>query len=150
MKCKEVRKRLADYASGDLKPELYGIVGKHLETCQECSALIEQLNSTMELIDKRKKLEPNPFLYTRIKEKLSDSAENEVLIQVPVFKRILQPIVLSLLMTGALFTGIKIGNIVVSEREQALNYIEKTEYYLNDLEHESLEVYLMSDMENMN
>lgn len=150
MKCREVRKRLTDYASGDLKPATYTVVRKHLELCAECSALLEELNSTMELIDKRKRLEPNPFLYTRIKEKLSDSGKDEVRLRVPVYKRILQPIMLSLIMAGALFTGIKIGNTMVKKQEQALNSIEETKYYLNDMEHESLEMFLMSDMENNN
>ena len=150
MKCREVRKRLTDYASVDLKPTTYTVVRKHLELCAECSALLEELNSTMELIDKRKRLEPNPFLYTRIKEKLSDSGKDEVRLRVPVYKRILQPIMLSLIMAGALFTGIKIGNTMVKKQEQALNSIEETKYYLNDMEHESLEMFLMSDMENNN
>lgn len=150
MKCKEVRKRLADYASGDLKPEPYRMVDEHLELCPECSALLIELNSTMELLDKRKRLEPNPFLYTRLKERLSDSGENEARIRVPVFSRVLQPLILSLLLAGALFTGIKLGNTVVREQEHAFTYTEETEYYLNDMEHESLEVYLLSDLENNN
>ncbi len=150
MKCKEVRKRLADYVSGDLKPSAYKVVRKHLELCAECSALLEELDSTMGLIDKRNRLEPNPFLYTRLKEKISDSGENEVRIKIPVFRRVLQPMILSLVLAGALFAGIKLGNTIVNEEEQATTYAEETEYYLNDMEHESLEVYLLSDLEYHN
>jgi predicted anti-sigma-YlaC factor YlaD len=150
MKCKEVRKRLGDYASGDLKPEVYEMVSEHLKLCIKCSALLEELNSTMRLINKRERLEPNPFLYTRIKEKLHDSQENEIRVKIPVFRRVLQPVMLSLLLAGAIFTGIKLGDTIVSEQEQTNTYAEETEYYLNDMEHESLEVYLLSDLEYNN
>ncbi|MFW5645227.1 MAG: zf-HC2 domain-containing protein, partial [Bacteroidota bacterium] len=148
MKCKEVRKRLVDYASGDLKPEAHNIIREHLKLCGECSFLLEEMNSIMELTNEHKRLEPHPFLYTRIREKLAHQGVQESPIILPAFKGILQPLLIILVMAGALFTGVKIGNTVSKESEQPMSYFQETEYYLNDMQQESLEIFLMSDVNN--
>jgi hypothetical protein len=146
MKCRKVRNRLADYSTGDLSPELEKEIRAHLPGCPDCSGLLSELEVTLGLLDRRVRLEPNPFLYTRIRER-TEGEKAETTLAAPFFRRVLQPVMISILIGGALFSGIKIGNSL-SDDPQNLYYGEETEYYLNDMQHESVEVLLLQDPVN--
>ncbi len=145
MNCEEIRKNMPQYTSGDLNSEVYTRIKSHLEVCPDCSLLLHEMESTMELIKRKKKQEPNPFLYTRIKEKLSEQELHNAPARIPAYKKALQPIMISLLLTGALFSGIRIGNTVLRTQENTVTYSQDTEYFVNDMAQEPLEVFLLSD-----
>lgn len=146
MKCKIVHKKLIFYSTGELNNSEKEGISTHLKNCENCHNLYNELESTLNLVEKKKTLEPNPFLYTRIKQKL-DNLENEKSQTVfnPVYKKVLQPVFLSFILAIGLFSGVKLGNTFVMDQEEKLSVSRTTEFYFNDFEQEKLETFLLNE-----
>src|SRR5438094_549226 len=50
MKCKVVRKRIADYVDGLLSPTLMSRIEEHFEACELCRGECEELRQTLRLV----------------------------------------------------------------------------------------------------
>jgi len=146
MNCKTVSEKFISYSNGELSSLENEIVKTHLENCGSCYALFVELETTLNLIEKRKSLDPNPFLYTRIKQNL-DAIERRAdrPMFVPVYKKILQKVLLSFLLVAGVFFGIKLGNICMSNQVVIFSKSQTTEFYFNDFQQEKLEVLLLSE-----
>ncbi len=146
MKCKQIHNKFDRYADGTLRDKEREQVQDHLTGCQSCRTLYDEFLSTMELTGKRKELEPNPFLYTRIKEKLREAEKERNIHPVfATFKRSVHPVLVSLLLVLAVIGGIELGN-AYSYRGQKRIVVEKsTAYYLNDMQQERLEMTILNN-----
>jgi anti-sigma factor RsiW len=146
MNCKDARNKMIFYAEGELKnPERDQLV-QHLTTCSQCALLYQQLDNTLNLADKRETLEPNPFLYTRIREKL-DAIEQgfKETAGVPAYQKILRPLALTLVLFLGLYAGNRLGNFYDTKQQEQLTTSLTTEFFINDMEQEKLEVLLLND-----
>ena len=144
MNCQEVKRKMIFYSDGELSDAESRAFRAHLDDCNECAHLYNELQSTISLTGKRKRLESNPFLFTRIEEKL-EAMENRTPRQVPVYRRVLQPVSLSLMVAAGLYLGILLGNAYnAAENENQLNGFT-TEYYLNDFQQEDIEYWLLNE-----
>jgi hypothetical protein len=72
MNCKQAGEYLLDIASGS--PPASG-VEEHLSACSACSAQLNELRSTMALLDEWKAPEPSPYFDTRLRARLREEAE---------------------------------------------------------------------------
>ena len=146
MKCKIVHKRLIFYSNGELNSSENEEISTHLTNCKKCYNLYTELETTLNLINKKKNLSPNPFLYSRIRQKLDniESEKNQSVFN-PVFKKVLQPVLLSCLLAIVLFSGIKLGNTYEIKEQEKFSVSQTTEFYFNDFQQEKLEVLLFNE-----
>lgn len=146
MKCKEVNKKLVSYINNELSNTENENVKSHLESCAICNEIVVEFQNTMNLFDDRITLQPNPFLYTRILQELNilhTVQDNNGFL--PVFKRVLLPVMFSLLLIFSVFLGITLGNIYETNQQEKETSSLTIEYFFNDLEQETVEVSLLKE-----
>ncbi len=144
MNCKKTQKNLIFYINNELEKELSEKIKKHTDNCKTCSKAYEELKATLSLTEKTERLKPNPFLYTRIKQKLEEQNNKK---KIPGFSinKILQPLIMSLLLILGISGGIKIGNMYETKQQKQNIISQTTEYYLNDFEQEKIELILLNE-----
>ncbi|MBU1371025.1 MAG: hypothetical protein KJ578_03885 [Bacteroidetes bacterium] len=146
MNCRDARNSMIVCSTGEMKKPEHDQFLQHLASCSECAKLYQQLDSTLILADKRELVQPNPFLYTRIREKL-DKIEQGVSKNagLPSYQRILRPILLTLGLLIGLYGGNRLGNFYDAKHQEQLTTALTTEFFINDMEMEKLEVQLLND-----
>ena len=152
MKCKNLHKDLIFFVEGTLTPERKNEISKHLSECEICRKFVNELAYSFEIIEKEKKIESNPFLYSKIHNTINDYEQNTGTIKVTA-ARILRPVFIILLILSGIFSGIKLGNSYSSKHSNDDSELKIITYYLNDLQHESVETMLLSEeseIENFN
>ncbi len=144
MKCRTVNKNLVQYYNKELSVAKDEAIRNHIKNCTSCYRLYRELEATYNLIEKKEVLKPNPFLYTRINQKLENikNGKNQPYF-IPVYKKVLQPILLSFFILIGIVGGIKLGNISAAQPEKQLLVSQTTEFYLNDLKQEKIEAFLL-------
>ncbi|MCD4773268.1 MAG: zf-HC2 domain-containing protein [Bacteroidales bacterium] len=155
MNCTEINKNLIFYIEGDLSSEKEKIVKKHLEKCDKCKYLYNEMEKTLGVIQKENTPEINPFFYTRVKAKMEDVQESSFRpVFRPVFMRILQTSVAVVLIAFGVFVGIQMGdnylnNSMVSGSEQTISKYQEysQQLFLDGLEVESIETSLLKKEE---
>ncbi len=76
MNCKEVKEKLWSYAEKELDASESEILERHLETCNTCSRLLQVNREALLLIEEKKKITANPFLYTRVMAAVEGETRN--------------------------------------------------------------------------
>lgn len=109
MNCKELRKLLFDYAEVGMADDTQHSIRQHAEKCTVCNHLILEFKGLNTLIDKEKKLQPNPFATTRILQHITLELEQRQRSQLNRFRPLLQPALITLSLFVALFTGFIFG-----------------------------------------
>jgi predicted anti-sigma-YlaC factor YlaD len=152
MKCKNIQRNLIFYLEGDLTRERREEIKDHLGECGICRNLADNLASNLKIIENEKTLQPNSFLYTRINEKINNyHYKQNAFITYTV--KILRPAIISFFIAFGIFAGIKLGAYFKSKYINNTSELQIETYYLNDMEHESVETALLSDAfetENIN
>ncbi len=74
MNCKEVQKRLSAHLDGELTPQLDRIVIAHLANCAGCSQIQAKLQIAYAWMAEEEPLAADPFMVTRVRAALTDSA----------------------------------------------------------------------------
>ena len=152
MKCKNIHKDLIFFVEGTLTTERKNEISKHLSGCEICRKFVAELAYSLEIIEKEKKNEPNPFLYSKIHNKINDYERDTATIKVTAAK-ILRPVLVIILILLGVFSGIKLGNSYSSKQSDDDSELQIITYYLNDLQHEPVETLLLSEeseIENFN
>jgi len=146
MECKKVHEKLIFYSYDELNSFENEGIKTHLQNCENCYNLYTELEATINLIKKKKNLEPNPFLYTRIKQKLEviENEKNQPVFS-PAFIKVLQPVFLLFLLAISLISGIELGNTFEIKQQEEISMSQTTEFYFNDFHQEKLEVLLLND-----
>ncbi len=146
MKCKTANKKLTPYFNNELSVEQNKTIKNHLKNCESCYNLYSELKTTYDLIEKKETLKPNPFLYTRINQQLINikNKENQSIF-IPVYKKVLQTVLLSFVILIAVGGGIKLGSLSRIQQEKQLLVSQTTEFYFNDLGQEKIEVFLLNE-----
>ena len=147
MKCKAVSKeKMILYYNNELSHIQSEKVKMHMENCEECLHLYSNLELTYNLTNEKEFVEPNPFLYTRINQRLVDIKynENQTILQA-LYPKLLQTVLFSFVVIIGLLGGIMLGSIDKNQvYEQSLTS-PTTEFYFNDLEQEQMEALLIND-----
>lgn len=144
MKCKTLHKKLIFFLEGDLSEKEAREIKLHLNECAGCAAFAADMKKTLDIIQVEKSPEVNPFFYTRLKARMEkeDTREKQP-VGFPVWEKVLQPALFSLLLLAGIYTGIKIGQPANTGSDQ--NIFAETELvpFLNEMETEPLENFLM-------
>ena len=109
MDCSYIRSTLFSYQEKQLSDKECKEFEDHLHTCEECSRIVSEFQSVTSLIDKKKSIETNPFIRTRILQRI-ESQMSESGKEANLFiQRILRPISLSFVLLIAIVIGFSIG-----------------------------------------
>lgn len=139
MECKAIEKKLLFYIEGELNDKDEIEVESHLLTCTTCKSKYNFIKGSMLLIESEKKMEINPFLYTRIQGKLDAPVVSRR-------QRVFVPVLMTSVLVVGLFIGTLIGQITVSPKlSNETNY--EVAYLFNDTQLEGLEYKLLNDKE---
>lgn len=143
MKCKELHNKLIFFLEGDLPEREMEQVKVHLSGCPDCKLFAEELNKTLNVLETEKSPAVNPFFYTRLKAKMEAQAESYEKAGSPFFVRVLQPALFSLLLFAGIYSGIKIGQRAEDQLYVANSATEQVIPYLNEMDTEPIEAFLM-------
>ena len=141
MNCKLCKENLEAYLAGSLPEDMAIRVKTHLDGCAECSAWYASFLISEKIVSEEKQLEPNPFLSTRVMAKIE--ALEEAYAKPAMkrkYKRIWQPVFISVSIALAVLAGIWAGNLY--SRAQSQNPVPEELVYLDDAALESLPVLL--------
>ena len=72
MKCKDINKDLVFFAEGSLTGKRKEEISNHLTECEMCRNFVKELIYNLEIIEKEKEVDPNPFMYSRIQNKINN------------------------------------------------------------------------------
>ena len=100
----------------------------HLNLCEECSRIVSDFQSVTSLIDHKKSVEVNAFFHTRTLQYIETELNQGNRIPNHLFKRILQPVLMSFLFLSAILIGLLIGKQFGSNYPQntARQYVIET------------------------
>lgn len=152
MICKNTYRDIISYLEGGLTLEKREKIKAHLGECEVCRNFADNLVNNLKIIEQEKTVLPNPFLYSRIQEKINNYYyKPNAFITYTV--RILRPAIISIIIAVGIFTGIKLGSYFKSKYINNTSELQIETYYLNDMQHESVETLLLSEefeTENIN
>lgn len=143
MKCKNLHNKLIFYLAGDLPENENREVEHHLSECETCNAFADDMRKTLGIIELEKSPESNPFFYTCLKAKLEKAEEENQLVRRPVLIRVLQPVFFSIILFLGVYAGIKLGQPAESNLVDYTYPDEQVIPYLNEMEAEPIEAFLM-------
>jgi len=108
MDCSNVRSNLFSYQEKQLSGMEYKEFEDHLHSCKECSLMVFEFQFVTSFIDEKKAAELNPYVSTRILQRIESQIDDAKNKQIPFFQRILQPVSLSFLLLIAVVIGFSI------------------------------------------
>ncbi len=88
MECGDIRERFSAYLEGVASPEEERLIKLHLPSCQPCSAALEDLKRTVELLKGLEEVEPPPWL----KEKVMSRVRAEEEAKRGIFRKLFYPL----------------------------------------------------------
>ena len=122
MDCVFVRAHLFSYQEKQLSGRENMELEDHLHSCVECSRLVSDFQSVTSFIDKKKSDEPNPFIRTRIFQRLESQLETAREKPYSYFQRILHPVSVSFLLLIAVVIGFSIVKQIESRYSNTINH----------------------------
>lgn len=137
MNCSTCQNNLVSYLEEKLPEDLRSITTDHLNICNTCSELYNEMKMAYRLIDAEKAIECNPFLVTRVMAAIEN--REIALDKKPVSQRILQTALIAVSISIAVLGGIEAGSLYsVSPKKNA---IPDEMVFMNDAALESLSNY---------
>jgi len=151
MDCKLVHINLIGFIEQSLPDELFAEVNKHIGECAHCQALFQNVNSTYNSYEKILKPTVNPFIYTRIEQRLHTKRHPEIVPQSMMFRRV-QSIAATVLILVGVSLGVFLGKnlsgssftLSSSEKTERLNAYA-AEYNLTSVSEENYDVLLNNE-----
>ncbi|MFH1288806.1 MAG: zf-HC2 domain-containing protein [bacterium] len=141
MNHKEIPKKVLLYIDNDLpKPEIENM-REHINSCSDCRERLKGFEKIWKL-EGEKKLEPSPYIWTKLEAEIKGYEQNPVLFGIFYVKRkfayILQPVTAAVLLFISVFTGY-FGGAFLSKGINGNQDISNTEqiakaFYLDKLE----------------
>jgi len=146
MDCTFINNNLFALAEDHLPATERALAKEHIAGCATCSARVSSFSAIMEVIEKDRKTEPNPFLSTRILQKMESqgaAANYNIFLRIP---RVLQPALAAVLILLAVLTGFFAGKqgkqlSQVPAYERTLNEM-KAQMFISELNDEDKTVEL--------
>lgn len=145
MNCKQVHKKFIFYIEGDLSKQEEHEIKKHVESCSQCSRLLNQLQETMNTISQQP-IESNPFLLTRVMQQIENREQKKGMLWAnSLQQQILQPAAIAIVLIIGAWIGIMLGGDMQTQ-EQLTSVDEiKEEIYFDDLQYETIENFLLDE-----
>ena len=127
MDCTFVRSNLFSYQEQQLSGKELFEFEDHLHSCDKCSRIVLEFQSVTSLIDKKKSIETNPFIRTRILLSIETQMREAGKEANPFIHRLLRPMSLSFVLLIAIVIGFSIG-------KQKETRFSNNNNHLNDLQ----------------
>jgi hypothetical protein len=109
MDCKTVHENILALTEGALPEDLQRSILEHTRICGSCTRLAEGFKSVESIIASERETAPNPFTKTRILQHIETTLDERQHMKLPQFKRVLQPVLITLSLFVALFIGFILG-----------------------------------------
>jgi len=129
--CSFIRENLFTFTEGKLPDASKALFEKHITECPECSGILSEFRSVLSVIEDQKNIEPLPFAETRILQGIESKLRARQTLGITIFKRLLQPAIISAGLATAIAIGLFIG-YEGANAGQELNW-QKTESVRTDL-----------------
>ena len=105
-----LQKDLFAYVEQELLPDRIQHLDHHISECAECNRILAEFRSMLALMEEQKSIEPVPFAETRIMQGIESRLEKRQKSANTVFRRILQPALITAGVVAALAIGFFIGS----------------------------------------
>ena len=128
MDCKTVHQNLINYQENNLPSGIKKDFEAHVTGCESCKRLVSGFQSVEALIEEAKKVEPDPFMATRIVQFI----ENELASRQKKRLYMLRPALVTLTTLCAIAVGIAIGK----SSSDRINMINQNQNQIEDLKTE--------------
>ncbi|MCF6240545.1 MAG: hypothetical protein L3J74_04270 [Bacteroidales bacterium] len=143
--CNISNKKLIALLNDELPTHKKKILENHIQNCSACQILYSELKQTYYIIEENRVLTPNPFLYTRIKQKLNEELKTQYQKNLkPALWQGIKPVLFLALLIFILWGNIELVNLYTNSNSTIISN-NSTEFFLNDLEQEVIEKYLLKD-----
>lgn len=146
MNCKEVHHKIIQYLDGDMDEETRILFMFHLRSCSSCERLLNEIDATYILYNKRDNLKADPFMFSQITQEIENRrSTNSISFN---YLPILRPIAAAAVLVIGIYLGIGLGEQYVAEGNNiALTDIQlmEDEFLFNDISFESIESFLLND-----
>jgi len=152
MKCKNINKDLIFFVEGSLTGKRKAEINRHLSECKICRNFVKELTYDMAIIEKEKEAEVSPYIYSKIYNKITSNEQTANAFITSALK-VLKPVFITLLILSGIFSGFKLGSSFSDKYSYVDSEFQIISYYLNDLQHESVETIILSEeleIENFN
>ena len=120
--CSFIRNHLFSYQEKQLSDREYKEFEDHLHACKECTRIVSDFQSVTSFIDEKKSDEPNPFIRTRILQRIESQLERERVTSDSGFQKILRPISVSFLLLIAIIIGFSIVKPLETRTSDNINH----------------------------
>lgn len=137
MNCLTCQNNLVAYLEEKLPVEIQRNTAAHLESCNQCRELYNEMKLVYNLIEDEKAIVSNPFLVTRVMTAIEN--QETALNKEPVHKRIMQTALIAASISIAVLGGIEAGNLYTTAPEKKA--IPDEMVFMNDTALESLNIY---------
>jgi predicted anti-sigma-YlaC factor YlaD len=137
MNCALCQNELEAYLEGRLPDGIRVQVESHLAKCDLCAEAFQLIQIAEKVMNEEKGEQSNPFLVTRI------MAEIEALEQtrrIPVYQKVLKPVLISVSIAAAILVGVVSGNIY--KPTHTANTVPVEMSYMNDAALESVDMFV--------
>ncbi|MEN8116620.1 MAG: zf-HC2 domain-containing protein [Bacteroidota bacterium] len=143
MNCKKVHSKLIFFLDKELPAGEMKQVQEHINECAECALFYDEMKKTLDVLEVDKKVDENPFFYTRVKARLEKEEAAPEKAGRPVLARVLQPVMFSVILLLGIYGGFKMGE--TGSKDFSDNTLAEYEMvpYLNEMDAEPLEAFLM-------
>ncbi len=145
MKCKIPDRDLIIYAEGSLSAEGKDYLESHLAECSECRDFLSFLEESMEVVQNDKKINPNPFLFTRILSGIEVAEKG----QPRYSKKLIPAFAFSFLFVAGILGGVFMGRLYSGNSDYSNDLQEEVSYF-NDIRQESIETFFLSTDDDEN
>lgn len=139
MKCKNRNIDFFSFAEGLLPKEESAAIEKHLEGCEACRRVLEEVKSMLAVIGAEKRVDENPFFFTRVESRMLRPVAQ------PLFtlKRLVPTMVAVLFFAGGVFAGINFGKMYANNNSSSKALVYETKQFLDDFTQEPIESYII-------
>ena len=137
MNCQLCQNEFDAYREGKMPDGTRIQVEKHLKSCSVCTESFHLLVLANKVMDAESKVQSNPFLVTRIMSGIEEMEQKSGSYDpIPAFQRVLRPILISVSLAAAIFTGVVVGSLYLSTESVQRIPVELS--YMNDAALESV------------
>ena len=128
MNCKNVKKNLVSFLENELLEEQRVEMEKHLKICPDCSHLLEEFSQLWGALERREKIQPSPYFWTRVKQRIVEYEEERK----PAWGWLeglvgwARPAVAVVVLLICVFLGYSLGNLPQANGQTAYQVDERT------------------------
>ena len=128
MNCKNVKKNLVSFLENELPEQRRVQMEKHLEVCPDCFHLLEEFSQLWGALERREKIQPSPYFWTRLKQRIIEYEEERK----PAWGWLeglvgwTRPAVAVAVLLMCIFLGYSLGNLPQANGQTAYQVDERT------------------------